>query len=301
MEFYKSPEEFKLRYIDGEKRESTESQKTGSLVDCLLTTPEEFPKLYAIFDGKIPASMAQMGFATELIAAARNGIQLEADEVYKKYYSTKNKSDVAIVAAAKALFLELKDYMNFKVDNATKIEISAEEFEKAKNIAEGVLSHPVAKYWMVDLKGEFQKKIFWQSSGIPIQILSVLDKVVIDDVGLRAKVIELKSMSGSNEFEFMASARKYRYPMQAAMYVTALTAELFRLTGKTYEVDHITIAVKNDKPHQCLVMQYSDHDMTTGYSQFYDLATKLCARNMIDKWEHNHEIIKLQVYREKED
>ena len=115
--YLESPEQFKHVYIDGNKPEKSSAMSLGSIVDCMLTTPDKFEEEYAVETIERPSSSAnQNAFAKEIVDLYVAGIKPQADEVWKNHYSAKNKTEEAIVTAAKELFTAWKPYMEFLID-----------------------------------------------------------------------------------------------------------------------------------------------------------------------------------------
>ncbi|MHA2255518.1 MAG: PD-(D/E)XK nuclease-like domain-containing protein [Candidatus Heimdallarchaeaceae archaeon] len=297
--FLESPEEFKHQYIDGNKPDRTKAMSLGSLVDCMLTTPDKFEEEYAIQSIDKPSSSAQQNaFADEIVETYIQGIQPEADEVWKHHFSSKGKSEEAIVSASKDLFTAWKSYMEWMIDvkKNDKIVITKNEHQKALDICEAVKNHPMAAKWLVSIEGEFQKELRWKSTVSDIEILGYVDKVIIDHDAKRAMVIDFKVSAIKNEHQFKGKVRQYKYHMQAWSYITGIQQQLFNETGETYKVDHMYIVANSEAPHQVMCIRFDDNDLERGATDFYYTLEEINQRLISGNWRHNDKLIKLKVF-----
>ncbi len=105
--FLQSPNIFHHEYILGNKAKSTKAMNLGNRIDKWLTGgEEEYFKTYIIrkSDMEIPSSAQQKGFCEDIVNAyANQGINIDAVETYKKYYSTSKKKDEKIKEEAQNL------------------------------------------------------------------------------------------------------------------------------------------------------------------------------------------------------
>lgn len=273
----------------------------GSLVDCMITAPDEFDNEYAVENVERPSSSAQQNaFAEEIVELYIQGIQPQADEVWKNHFSSKNKKEEAIVAAAKELFTTWKSYMEWLIDvrKNNKTVITKVEHDKATAICEALRNHPLAYKWLISMPGEFQKELRWKSSMSELEILGYIDKLVVDHSKKRAMVIDLKISSIKNEYQFKSKVRQYKYHAQAWSYTTGVAQALFNETGESYEVSHMYIVVNSDAPHQVMCVQFSENDLERGGTEFYTALEDINQRIISNDWTHNKGLIKLNVFNE---
>jgi len=297
--FLESPEKFKHQYIDGNKPDKTKAMSLGSLVDCMLTTPDKFEEEYALQNIEKPSSSAQQNaFAEEIVSLFIQGIQPQADEVWKHHFSVKGKAPDAIVAASKELFTKWKPYMEWLIDvrKNEKTIVSEEEYKKAVAICTSVNDHPLASKWLVSMEGEFQKELRWKSSISEIEILGYMDKLIVDHKKRRAMVIDFKVSAVENEHQFKSKVRQFKYHMQAWSYVTGVSQNLFQETGETYDVSHMYIVVNSNEPHQVMCLQFDENDLEKGYTDFYYTLEEINQRLLSGNWRHNDSLIKLKVF-----
>jgi len=208
--------------INGEESKKTPSLDFGSLVDCLLTTSDEFIDKYSIFSGKRPSDKL-LDFANKYI------------EIYQIEGSREDFSkDSAILQARvesgydsrllnetvlKKFREECDTYCQFCLDNIGKTIIDAETLVFANEL---VYKTKVSPYLQNIFYPDSNHIVLFQ---VPIYLVTTRfeGKLLIDilDIDLLNKEItpyDLKTFEGSFESNYW----KYKYYYQEAWYSFAL-------------------------------------------------------------------------------
>jgi len=192
-EFGKSPRNF-ISYKLSPRREQSESQIFGSLVDCLITEPENYDKLFCIVDNT-PSTDNQKGFCADVI----NGD--DSETAFKKNYSRGKHEE---------LMQQFSDYIDAVKSNKTCITNKTKE--EAEKIVEGLKNSPLVMQY-IDSCNLFQNKREWSYKGWKF-------KGFTDAEGHRI-IIDLKYTSNADPEMFERDIIKYDYFMQMGMYAAS--------------------------------------------------------------------------------
>jgi len=192
-EFGKSPRNF-IAYKLKERREQTESQKFGSLCDCLLTEPENFDELFSIVDNT-PTTDNQSGFCNDLIA----GIHL--DVAFSNNYSR---------GKALELFAQFEPYILAAKEGKTVI--TSKLKEEAEKLTSALKQSPIVAQYL-DACTSFQNKKEWEYKGWKFKGFT--------DCEGHNLIIDLKFTANADPDAFERYIMKYDYFMQMGMYAEA--------------------------------------------------------------------------------
>lgn len=198
-----------------------EGVKHGSLVDILLTdrltNSEEFKKDYVVADIIKPTAM--LGTLTDIIL--------------KNYMEIPNTQEVLNICKINNLWKRQKEdtiisnfdndefwnYLKIKFETKDKIVISNEEYFKAKESVDILLSHEFTKdLFYNDLENHYQVKFNIKYKYFYFR--GIIDKLTIDRDKKIVYIEDIKT-GESKAVKFIESFIKYRYYFQEAIYQKA--------------------------------------------------------------------------------
>lgn len=198
----------------------------GSLIDMLLTAPEEVKDNYYMVEGNLPTN-SYMELVTEFIRLREMYLQEVGDE--NPFF----ESDVLILQARENIqfqsnwksdtviknFHENCDhYLSEYQEAGDKIIITQGEYQNAKNMAISVLENEFTKKYFnnkdINIEVYYQYPIICNMEGHEVKTL--LDILYIDNNKKEIEVIDIKTFSET--LSFTKSYLKYRYYIQGALY-----------------------------------------------------------------------------------
>jgi len=222
-DFMVHPMLYKAKHID---KSYTKQKKNyfelGSLVDCLVLTPEYFEEIYSIYTGNKISPQVRI-LAEEVVLQGLDNSSYEVLlETAKKLniLGTIKKIDTF---KNKLLEENFDEYHNFFYNNSSKNIIDEEFYGKAIAITSSLLTSEFSnKYFNISRKG-FEvltaTPIYWLYNGVKCK--SLIDLIVIDHNTKTISVNDLKT-TAENTSDFEKSIMKYRYDFQAAFYLEAV-------------------------------------------------------------------------------
>lgn len=204
--------------IRGEESKKTPSLDFGSLVDCLLTTPDEFINKYVVFNGRKPTDKL-LDFADKYIEIYQlegSGEDFSKDSAILRA-RTESGYDSRLLneTVLKKFRDECDNYCQFYIDNSDKTIIDTQTLNFANELVSQVKSSPYLQHIFYPTTNRI---ILFQ---VPIYIVTTKfeGKALIDilDIDLETKIItpyDLKTFEGSFESNYW----KYKYYYQEAWY-----------------------------------------------------------------------------------
>jgi hypothetical protein len=203
--------------IENENTEST-AFTMGSLVDCLLTTPERFEEDYVIFTGISPTDK-MLDFANEyirlykLLSEDNTHTSEELILLARTYvdYDKRLKDDTVIKKFEEAC----NDYIQCVLYNPDKIVIDTETYNTALELVRVTKESPHLQFIFNPKEGDivlFQVPIYIESNKFVGKAL--LDCIVIDTINKTITPIDFKTYEDSFEGNYW----KYKYYYQEAWY-----------------------------------------------------------------------------------
>lgn len=222
---------------------SSQSLTFGSLVDCLVTQPDEFPNQYLV--GEIPVLSETMqavaGYllgeynATTMIGITDEEIVSVAD-VLNIYPTYKNPTRVTKIREA------CTGYYNLMKQGEGKVVVASSVAYDATKAATTLMNDPITSQFLQPNEFFGNYDIFFQlqfkgvsPEGVPFK--GMLDVVKVDHEKKIIYPCDLKTTKSIYTFE--DSFYKYRYYLQAAMY-TYLLKQVIK--EKCPELQDYTIA-----------------------------------------------------------
>lgn len=256
-------------FKESETKKTTPAMGRGSLVDCLLTSPDEFD------DNFIITELPDLSGTIKTIFSylAHEDIGYSDKEILKAAEHAeygKNWKDETILKKLKTS--ETLDYYNkYKtLKNSKKIQISQEEYNKAVTVVEVLKNHEFSSWIFTPQEGvtvKYQVPIYWDERGVSCKAL--LDILIIDDNNKILYPIDLKVKSDS-KYAFKSSFMRYKYYLQAAWYNRGVTQSTLFKVGK-YKLENFTFLVTSfDYPEPPLLYRCSDELLHVGrYGGYY--------------------------------
>lgn len=205
---------------------STPSLLFGSMVDCLVTKPEEFPKQYLI--AEIPALSETMqavaGYLLEehsssSLAFITDEDILAAAKVLNVYPTYKDATRVQKIRES------CSEYYNLMKKSGDKVVVASSIGDEAVKAADALLNDPLTSQFLRpnEFFGDYDILFQLQFTGVSpdgIPFKGMLDAVKIDHANKRIYPCDIKTTKDVYSFE--DSFFKYRYYLQAEMYMYLL-------------------------------------------------------------------------------
>ena len=168
----------------------------GSLLDCLILTPEDFDKNFIVLD-TVPSTDNQLGFVSDFLDGKTK------EDAFANNYK---RGDVEKV------YLSLEKYIKSKELGLDVI--SQSDLDKAESIKESVLNNPTAKSFLERVE-TIQEKLEWEYKGYKFKgFLDVRGKGFIMDLKYKG------TSSDINKFQW--DFKDLHYDLQAGMYTKAI-------------------------------------------------------------------------------
>jgi hypothetical protein len=239
---------------------STGSLTLGSLVDTLLTRPQDYDDKFSVFKGKAPTGQMNI-FCREY---AKTGDKQAAYE----YVNFKLKRDT--VEHVMTRFEEFKDFYDALISCKTCVVISKEDNDKAQSKFKEMKSNKYVSHVVNEMGNEF-KEVFHQleltQKYKSITIKGALDKVVVDHLEKIIYPFDYKTSFDALQFE--ESYRKYRYYRQGSFYMYLLEKWRDDNGWKDYKIANFAFVVCSTTSSKHFIYQMDVHDIelaeTGGY------------------------------------
>lgn len=233
-EMSKSPSHF-INYKLKDYTPPTESMVFGSMVDCLLTEPENFEKNFTILD-KVPTSENQIKFCNAIIDGAL------ISEAFNLAYKRGNSDDI---------YKEFETYIKAIINNETTT--TKEKYNEAKEIAE-TLKKDSSVQLFLDNAVSFQQKSVIEYEGWKIKRFT--------DIKGNGLTADLKLMSQLSPDYADKEIFKMDYDLQGAIYTLDNTDRFFNIcydrkgNSLITEYDQSVLMYGKDKLDYCLRKLY---------------------------------------------
>lgn len=204
-----------------EKTKENEGMILGSLIDALLTQPEEIDKKYIISKAIKPTG--QLALFIDLLLENVKSVNITDNNFEEAYNSVgfKRKSLEEIIESFNQDGLQY--YQEHKdASNGLKKLISEDLYGRAVKTYESLLYHPYTKEYFEQkehIELIKQLSILWKYKGI--QFKAILDLVKIDYSNKIIHLCDIKTTS-SPIYAFKESVKQYQYWLQLGMYSCAL-------------------------------------------------------------------------------
>ena len=203
------------------EREETPSLTFGSLVDCLMFTPNDFDERFVKTDVYKPGGEMMKWLNAYLnIKVPDNFVLSETDALILKARSISGYNPNLLGKTALAKFhTECDAYLNLLAKAGDKLIVTVDEYNRAISYNSRLLNNEfVSRYFIngeKDMRLEHQKDIYFEINGVPAKAL--LDGILIDQAHKCIIPFDLKTTSEplmSFEYEFL----KWKYYIQSTLY-----------------------------------------------------------------------------------
>lgn len=208
-----------------DKFESTPSMEFGSIVDTLVTRPEDFDKEYVVDETSVsPAEKAVYDKLLEKTHVPYESIST-ADVLTAAQecgYYPKYKDDTKLARLA-----DSSHYYDVRRTGCTPI--SKQDFEDAYQMADAIYHHKTLKEYFHHkdtddieyiYQAQFKLPYMWAEGKVMMKMMA--DLLVVNHKDKTIQPIDLKT-SSSPAFDFKENFIKFRYDLQAAIYSDMLT------------------------------------------------------------------------------
>jgi hypothetical protein len=236
---------------------STLSLTRGSLIDTLLTCPEEFNTRYSVYDGKAPKG--QMESYCRTLARLTKGKEITDEMCLSAYEEVGFKRDK--IETVKKEFEEYQEFYDAliacdKCEVVTKVEHERVR-QKYLELSTGLYTRNI-----VNAKTDSKQEVFHQlelvSTLLNVKVKGALDKVIVNHLERKIYLIDYKT--SSNILEFEKSYFKYNYFRQGSFY-TDLILDWMRVNGwEDYTIEPFVFVVcsTTSSKHFCYQMTEID-------------------------------------------
>lgn len=164
------------------------------------------------------------------------------------------------------------EWAAFEELNQGKTIITADQYEKARAMADSVRSNSIARILIDD--AIIESSIFWwykSSDADDDTWFKELAKVRPDGLCKSHPVIfDVKTTTDASYTEFARTIEKYGYDTSAAFYKEGVNqcAELLDLTGRIAYTKFVFIVVESEAPFLCALYEMSEEWMDIGRAKF---------------------------------
>lgn len=232
-----------LHYLTAPRKESKQ-MFLGTVLDCLLLTPDDFEALFYFDPVDAPKRPADA-------------------QINAKYMKEGTKEYDA--GKAKDINDRLEWWSNFEESNKGKRLITADILEIAYRMKESVDNYGPAQE-LLQRVTETQKTIYFSEKNTGIRCVAKID--------MRGEgfIADLKTTASPEPGDYNRSAFDFMYFLQAGVYLKAVEAEYFQ---PVYKTDFYHLVVESCAPFTCDVRKADDKFKKVGVGEFERLIKEL--------------------------
>jgi hypothetical protein len=197
--------------------------RNGSLLDTLLTEPEELENKFLIAD--MPVLSDKLRILTETIfnnfPSSENITDIKLKDLVAILDSMEYQTNWKAETRYNKITDECGQYFKLLSLGMNKKIISQEEYDKTRTAVDYLLStHPFQGLLVNDpfnsnLEGLWQSKFTTMLDGIPVRCM--FDRIIVDHITKKIYPIDIKT-TGYDEESFETSYLKWNYYIQAKLY-----------------------------------------------------------------------------------
>lgn len=166
-----------------------------------------------------------------------------------------------------------KDWTAFKRANASKIILSAADFERAAAMANAVRTHPLVTPYLAG--GRFEVPMQWQDLATGIACKARTDWIQPP----RRVVLELKTTRSIEMTLFGFDVRRYRYAGQLSFYAQGVTAALGWAPERL-----VIVAVEKSPPYDVGVFELDTSARQHGANEAHEALSRLAECRRTGRW-----------------
>jgi hypothetical protein len=239
-----SPRYYKNSIDNPEDLSDREHFKFGSLVDCLITAPEEMDSRFAV--SEVIRPVGQLGDFIDQVHSIYSQIetptQLDADATRLLCYKRVGFKRDSLEKVIERVKLEASEYVEFLNKSVGKTVVTHEEYKQALEVAESLKASPFTGQYLDSTYGEgiYQMPIYFKYDGVECKAL--LDRVIFDHKNGIVYPVDVKTTS-QGVLNFPKSFIKWRYYLQAAFYTEAIRDYLIKEKLGDYTIEKFRFLV----------------------------------------------------------
>lgn len=249
-------------FEEGGERFSSDAMNRGSLVDCLLTSPDRLESDFIITPNQSGLSEAIIGIIKATYAANTINdelnetlvVSIARDREFGSKWSTEVLTKKVYNEDTKLLYRYLKLAEG-------KTPVSEQEYEQARQVVYVLRNHVFTRNLFVEedeKEIKFQHEIYWEEDGLPCK--GMLDMVIFDHKRKLIQPLDLKIKSDS-KYSFTRSFLQFKYYLQAAWYSRGL-----KILYPDYQVLRFAFIVTSfDYPEPPLIYICSQATLDAGW------------------------------------
>jgi hypothetical protein len=267
------PKLFYKQYVLNEKdNEQSKSMLEGSIIHCLLLSPEIFDDNYVIAQTTVPSENVKeiiervFKIYEEQEEATRDQLEMYQEEILAELVSMNLYQKMSDTVKIGKIVNETGiEYFNFLKQAKGKTVIDTETYSKCVDVVELVRNHSVSRLMGINIDDNgdalSEVEITMDMDDFPFGLKGHLDSIFIDHENKKVYVNDLKTSSRTLA-EFPQSVIDYNYWMQAAIYMRLVTqvfsATLKNASDYTFVFNFIVV----DKFNQIYAFEVSENTMT---------------------------------------
>ena len=262
----------------------------GTLIHMYLLQPEEFYKTYVVWDKSRPFSVQQEKFCQELASSVEIEPNKAILSAYKEAYSTKGKSEEAMLSEGQKIASTLKDYISYLKDPERKQMISPSEYQMLKKIRNSIEAHKLAKNIINDeeyCENHHEFHINWSWCG-SINCKSLLDGLKIDTTRKKVTIYDLKTTAKLWHFE--ESINMYDYCRQLCYYTMAVEWYLINEMHEhpeNWRFEYYIIGIDTTGSNEIRVFKIEQKDVSSKDETILTALDQIAWHQRENKWEHS--------------
>lgn len=292
----------------------------GSLIDTIITNPNEFKERFIIFNEEAPTGQI-LQFCTKLANKYREGCDITT--LYQGAYDEVGfKRDTLSKVVER--FDQYKPFFEFLVNRKDKDVITKEQFDKATQIAQELMHGKYTKNIInartikndeedIEVFNQLEiQDLFIGVNDESVAIKGALDKVIVDHKRKVILIADLKSTYSVSNFP--NSYEKWRYFRQGSFYTHLVKLWAFWKSYKDYTIKPFTFIVCSTTFGKHYLYQMSTNDIkqaqfggyliTGEYVKGWDqILNEITHMQKLGNWDYPYEavvnngVISLNIFR----
>lgn len=239
---------FSPRFVLSEEKDFSDGLKFGSLIDCLVTHPEDF-----INDFKVLSTQKPTGQMLEFCDTLFKN-KCSKEEAYMLVGFKRDK----IEKVFERFENEGKEYYNELLESEGKITITLEEYTNALVIKEKIINGLFTKQYF-----NSKNEIYYQVPLVIGNLKCLFDMIVINHEYKIVFPIDLKTTTGS-VYNFKQDFIRWHYYLQASLYQYCLMTYLNQISCN-YTLNNFRFIVASNNPNSIpLIYTTTKEDLNIG-------------------------------------
>ena len=261
-----SPKTYFEHYVLGNKQTLTGKHfDMGSLIHCMILEPEELPNKFVKMGVATPSDSIK-ACIDHLLTLERSASELEeyAEEIieylkeinlYQSLVDDKkpNKDGLMLTGdqkrLAKVINENSKEYFEILIQGRDKTIVDPATWETCLEKVEAILANDKA-FSLLRTNGDneeiaYELEVNYKPDGFKFTLKGILDAIKIDHVSKTVYISDVKTTNGKLK-DFKASAEKFNYWLQEAIYVILGSSFLEKAQGYKIEFNFIVVDNAND-------------------------------------------------------